>query len=196
MPPITNLKLIELPGTPAGNPPAGQELLFITDGILYKRDSTGNDEMLSRRVIYATNTDTTTNLNAGTADTFPNDVPIFGTVNDRSSGDFTVDSETQLTANFTGRIKVSVNIFLGVAATRPSVNMQLSINGTNSGPIGATGYIRNNNGHFRSSLHISEAEYDVNDGETIILTSGREANAATVPMIGVGQSSIRIERIS
>ena len=123
-------------------------------------------------------------------------MPIFGTVTDNSNGDFTVDSQTQVTANFTGRIKVSVNIKLQSTVTRANANIRIKINSTPLGPIGASGYIRNSNSHTSSSLHICEAEFDVVSGQTIQLGSFDEAAAGIVTMNSAGNSSIRIQRIS
>ncbi len=143
------------------------------------------------------NTDTTTNINNNGA--YAN-VPIFGNLewNDDTTL-FTVAGNT-LTINTAGRYKITVNIAYQVPTIggntdqRVSVEAQIAINGTPSGTIGNTGYVRHNSGHLEASLHITEV-FNITAGQTISVQTIRGGNSAPAVFRSAGTSNIYVERI-
>ena len=101
-----------------------------------------------------------------------------------------------ITVTTTGRYRVSVNMSLITATTtaRLSPEIWIEINGTQRGTYASTGYIRNNNGHRESSLHITEV-FELNANDVISVAHVRTANAGTVTLRSAGSSNIYIEKI-
>lgn len=143
------------------------------------------------------NTDTTTNINNNGA--YAN-VPIFGNLewNDDTTL-YTVAGNT-LTINTAGRYKITVNIAYQVPTIggntdqRVSVEAQIAINGTPTGTIGNTGYVRHNSGHLEASLHITEV-FNITVGQTISVQTIRGGNSAPAVFRSAGTSNIYVERI-
>lgn len=143
------------------------------------------------------NTDTTTNINNNGA--YAN-VPIFGNLewNDDTTL-YTVAGNT-LTINTAGRYKITVNIAYQVPTIggntdqRVSVEAQIAINGTPTGTIGNTGYVRHNSGHLEASLHITEV-FNITAGQTISVQTIRGGNSAPAVFRSAGTSNIYVERI-
>ncbi len=143
------------------------------------------------------NTDTATNINNNGA--YAN-VPIFGNLewNDDTTL-YTVAGNT-LTINTAGRYKITVNIAYQVPTIggntdqRVSVEAQIAINGTPTGTIGNTGYVRHNSGHIEASLHITEV-FNITAGQTISVQTIRGGNSAPAVFRSAGTSNIYVERI-
>jgi len=72
--------------------------------------------------------------------------------------------------------------------------MWIEINGTTRGSYASTGYIRNQNGHKESSLHLTEV-LQLNANDIISVGIIRTGNAGTVNLRSVGSSNIYIEKI-
>lgn len=143
------------------------------------------------------NIDTTSNINNNGA--YAN-VPIFGNLewNDDTTL-YTLTGNT-LTINAAGRYRVTVNIAYRVPTIggntdqRVSVEAQIAINGTLTGAIGNTGYIRHANNQLEASLHITEV-FNITAGQTINVQTIRGGNSAPAVMRSVGTSNVYIERI-
>lgn len=143
------------------------------------------------------NTDTTTNINNNGAYA---SIPIFGNAewNDDTTL-YTVAGNT-LTIATAGRYRITVNIAYQVPAIagntdqRVSVEAQIAINGTPTGTIGNTGYVRHNAGHLEASLHINEV-FNISAGQTISVQTIRGGNSAPAVFRSVGTSNIYIEKI-
>lgn len=131
------------------------------------------------------NTDTTTSLNtAGLTQ-----VPIFGTVTQAGpSGYFTVVGNL-LTVNVAMRVKVSANVSITANNTRVNIAIGASLNGTITGATGRGGYIRNNNGHNESSVHMSTI-LDCVIGDQIGLFSQQQAANGATTMIAARSNYI------
>jgi hypothetical protein len=138
--------------------------------------------------------DTTQNINSNTAA----NAPIVSTLewNDNTALYNVNTALNTITVNTTGRYKVSVNLSLITAITtaRLSPEIWIEINGTQRGTYTSTGYIRNNNGHRESSLHITEV-FELNANDVISVAHVRTANAGTVTLRSAGSSNIYIEKI-
>lgn len=143
------------------------------------------------------NSDTTTNINNNGS--YAN-IPIFGTLdwNDDTTL-YNVIGNT-VTINTTGRYRVNVNISYRVPTVggnsdqRVSVEAQIAINGTPTGAIGNTGYVRHANGHVEASLHLIEV-FNITAGQTISVQTIRGGNSAPARFRSAGTSNIYIERI-
>lgn len=151
------------------------------------------DIVSGRRFYQATNTQTSQNLNTGT--NFSNNVQIFGAFIDESSGDFTLISNTTLRANFSGWIEVSFDVFIESFSQRASPHFRLKINGTPTGPVAASTYIRSSSGHNESSGHISCYRVAVSTNDTIILGSEAEGSGGTTTFSSTGTSRILVKRV-
>jgi hypothetical protein len=68
------------------------------------------------------------------------------------------------------------------------------INGTQRGTYSSTGYIRTNQGHQESSLHINEV-FQLNANDVVSVGIIRTANSGTVNLRSASSSNIYIERI-
>lgn len=143
------------------------------------------------------NTDITTNINNNGA--YAN-IPIFGNLEWNDDTTLYTLAGNILTINTAGRYRITVNIAYTVPAIpgnteqRVSVEAQIAINGTPTGSIGNTGYVRFNNGHNEASLHITEV-FNITAGQTISVQTIRGGNSAPAVMRSVGTSNIYIEKI-
>ena len=142
------------------------------------------------------NTNTTTNINTGSS----TNIPIFGTLNwNDDTSKYSVSGNT-ITINDTGRYRITVNISYrvptvgGNSDVRVSVEAQLAINGTRTGTIATTGYVRHSNGHRESSLHITEV-FNITAGQTISVQTVRSGNSAPAVFRSVNTCDIYIEKI-
>lgn len=137
-----------------------------------------------------TNTDTTTNLNNNT--NYSDRVPIFGSAVN-SHADFTLNSATQMTANFTGRIRVTFNIWVDSGGDY-GVNYRMVIGGSLTGPR-ANGY-SGFHGNAGACSAFLQKEYSVTSGQSIQLACSRDGAVEQVDMAIAGSSFIKIERMS
>ncbi|TGV01192.1 hypothetical protein [Flavivirga rizhaonensis] len=142
------------------------------------------------------NTDTTTNINTAAY----TNIPIFGSVdwNDHLAS-CNVTGNT-VTLNTSGRYRIVVNIsyivptISGNSDVRVAVEAQIAINGTPTGTIAATGYVRHNSGHTEASLHISEV-LNITNGDIISVQTIQSGNSAPAVLRSAGTSNIFIEKI-
>ncbi|TBM98858.1 hypothetical protein EYD45_16145 [Hyunsoonleella flava] len=143
------------------------------------------------------NTDTTTNINNNGA--YAN-IPIFGNLEWNDDTALYTVAGNLLTINTSGRYRITVNISYTVPTIggntdqRVSVESQIAINGTPTGTIGNTGYVRHNAGHLEASLHITEV-FNITAGQTISVQTIRGGNSAPAVMRSAGTSNIYIEKI-
>ncbi|WP_298555314.1 hypothetical protein [uncultured Algibacter sp.] len=142
------------------------------------------------------NSNTTTNINSAAY----TNIPIFGNLGWNDDTTMYNQSGNTLTINTTGRYKIAVNIayrvpsISGSSDQRVSVEAQIAINGTPTGAIGNTGYVRLANGHNEASLHITEV-FNITAGQTISVQTRRGGNSAPANFRSSGTSNIYIERI-
>lgn len=143
------------------------------------------------------NTDTTTNINNNGA--YAN-VPIFGNLNWNDDTTLYNLTGNTLTINTAGRYRITLNIAYRVPTIggntdqRVSVEAQIAIDGTPTGAIGNTGYVRHNSGHLEASLHITEV-FNITAGQSISVQTIRGGNSAPAVFRSVGTSNIYIEKI-
>ncbi|MFD1163908.1 MULTISPECIES: hypothetical protein [Hwangdonia] len=142
------------------------------------------------------NTNTTANLNSGAY----SNIPIFGSLDWNDNTSLYTVAGNVLTINTTGRYRITANISYrvptvgGSTDTRVSVEAQIAINGTPTGTIGNTGYVRHANGHTEASLHITEV-FNITAGQTISVQTIRGGNSAPARFRSVGTSNIYVEKI-
>jgi len=159
-----------------------------------KYESKGGNSSLNVNysVAQVSNTNTTFNLNQAAFGTL---VPITGSVEFLDDG-FVVNGNG-IECTFTGRVKVSSFIRIVSTNQRMAVETRLIKNAQVFGPIGASSYIRNANGHNHGSDTVC-AYIDVVPGDIIGVTSRRDGNAGTANMSiddGIGDSNLIIERL-
>ncbi|WAC01741.1 hypothetical protein N7U66_17865 [Lacinutrix neustonica] len=120
------------------------------------------------------NTDVATNVNQDTAI----NLPVFGAVNwNDNTSLYTVNTTAHtLTINETGRYRLVINssLFTNSNENRLAPQMRITVNGVQVGTFGSTGYIRINNGHQESSLHINEV-LELTIGDVIAVDIAGEA---------------------
>lgn len=142
------------------------------------------------------NTNTAANINSAAY----TNIPIFGSLDWNDDTSIYSVAGNVLTINTTGRYKITVNISYQVPTvsnstdTRVSVEAQIAINGTPTGAIGNTGYVRHNGGHTEASLHITEV-FNITAGQTISVQTIRGGNSAPANFRSTGTSNIYIEKI-
>lgn len=143
------------------------------------------------------NTDITTNINNNGA--YAN-IPIFGNLEWNDDNVMYTLAGNNLEINTSGRYRITVNIAYRVPAIagntdqRVSVEAQIAIDGTPTGAIGNTGYVRHANGQLEASLHINEV-FNINAGQTVSVQTIRGGNSAPAVFRSVGTSNIYIEKI-
>lgn len=142
------------------------------------------------------NTDITSNLNSSSY----TNIPIFGLLDWNDDTTLYSQSGNTITINTTGRYRITTNIAYTVPSVgnnthqRVSVEARLAINGTPTGAIANTGYVRRANNHNEASLHITEV-FNIIAGQTISVQTIRGGNSAPANFRSVGTSNIYIERI-
>ena len=193
-------KLTDLQENSILNPASGL-LIFNTDRKEFRFNNgttaTPNWIKISRNssVKYSNNAaDTSVNVNANTTV----NAPIISTLewNDNTIL-YSVNTATNtITVNQTGRYRIIINVSLSttIATDRLAPEMWIDVNGTQRGTFASTGYIRTNNGHDESSLHITEV-LQLNANDVISVAIVRTANAGIVNLRSVGSSNIYIEKI-
>ncbi len=143
-----------------------------------------------------TNTDITTDLNVDNTV-----VPIFGTEDykDDANNLYEVSGNT-LIVKEAGRYEIRANIsLLGLNTTGTSEEMtnvvaRLAVNGSVEGAFAATGFIRFDNNHDHSSIHVNEI-LDLNANDVVSILSFLEANFGVVRFSGAGESSFSINKL-
>lgn len=139
-------------------------------------------------------TDTSVNVNSNTAA----NAPIISTIewNDDTTVYTANTALNNITVNEDGRYRITINISLATTSgtDRLTPEMWIEINGTQRGTYSSTGYIRTNNNHQESSLHITEV-FELLTNDVISVSIGRTANNGTVNLRSNGSSNIYIEKI-
>jgi uncharacterized protein (DUF736 family) len=138
------------------------------------------------------NTDITTDVNPDTAIS----LPIFGTSEWNDDATIYAVSGDQVLITDTGRYEVIINVSLinTTVTDRNAPEMRIAIDGVEVGAYGSTGYIRSNNGHEESSLHLREV-LEITAGETLTINIVRSGNNEEVLLRSAGTSNIYIEKI-
>ncbi len=139
----------------------------------------------------ATQTTNSTNLNDTTA------YPLVWTHTSLGS-DYTHDNTTnseQITFNKDGMYFVNVNIPLEGSVSRANVRLKVLLNGSKvTGGEGKQGYIRNNGGHTKSSVHWSGV-VQANSGDVLTLTTEAEATSGIVTVQSGKKISLSIQEL-
>ncbi len=137
--------------------------------------------------------DTSSNINT----TIAIDAPIFGTEewNDNTSLFIVSGNTVQVTE--TGRYKIVVNLSILSTSTtsRKAPEIYLTVNGTQVGTFGSTGYIRRNSGHEETSLHINEV-IDITANDVVAVQIIRSGSNNTATLRSTGSSNFYIEKRS
>ena len=110
---------------------------------------------------------------------------------------YTVNAATNtITVTETGRYRISINVSLSTTSgtDRLTPEMWISVNGTQRGTFGSTGYIRTNQGHQESSLHITEV-FELTANDVLSISIRRTANGGNVNLRSAGSSNIYVEKI-
>jgi len=138
------------------------------------------------------NTDTTTDLNVTPAI----DLPVFGSLEWNDNPTLFQVSGNEVLVNETGRYDMTVNVSLveGTNSARKAPEIRIAVNGIPLGTYSSTGYIRTNNNHDESSLHIREI-FELTSGDVITVQIERAAAADPVTMRSVGSSNFYIEKL-
>ena len=142
------------------------------------------------------NNDSDTSVNVNTNSTI--NAPIISTLewNDDTTL-YNVNAATNvITVTETGRFRISINVSLSTTSgtDRLTPEMWISVNGTQRGTFSSTGYIRTNNGHQESSLHINEV-FELTANDVLSISIQRTANGGNVNLRSAGSSNIYIEKI-
>ena len=136
--------------------------------------------------------DTTTDVN----DAMGIATPLFGLQEWNDDSSLYVVSGNQVTITSAGRYEIIANVSLvnATADDRNAPEIRLAIGGTEVASYGSTGYIRSNNGHEESSLHIREViELPANSILTVVIK--QSAQTSEVNLRSMGSSNIYIEKI-
>jgi hypothetical protein len=139
------------------------------------------------------NSDITTNINTAAG----RNLPIFGTeVWNDNTALFTV-SGTNLQVAETGRYKINVNVSLqsNSGAVRKAPEMYITVNNVQVGSNATTGYIRIEDGHEDSSLHLNEV-LELNATDLVRVRIIRTAQGNTAIMRSAGSSDFSIEKLN
>lgn len=164
-------------------------VLFVIDpDTLLLVDNRPEDKnSIEKFLIKVSNTNTTTNINTGTN----TEVPITGTtvINENS---FYSISGNGIQVPQTRTYSVRVNLHVGGSATRANQQIRLAVNGTPTGPIAASGYIRNTGGHNDSSYFLEDILV-LNANDVVTVVSTPEAGGGTVTLEAVGTSTMIVE---
>jgi len=138
------------------------------------------------------NVDTTTDVN----DAMGIAAPLFGSQDWNDDSSLYVVAGNQVTITSAGRYEIIVNVSLVNATTddRNAPEIRLAVGGTEVASYGSTGYIRSNNDHEESSLHIREViELPANSILTVVIK--QSAQTSEVNLRSMGSSNIYIEKI-
>ncbi len=118
-------------------------------------------------------------------------VPVAGT-------DFTVTSSS-ITCNFDGLVKVEANVFVAIPAAlnvqRPAPQIRFILNGTETGPVGASSYIRDSTGHESSSVHV-HSYIQVSAGDVITIGARKGSTNNNVTESIANYSQYFVQRLS
>lgn len=182
--------------------PANALTIFNTDlnlfqynaGTSAEPDWTSLSPMNYNTSVKYSNTDVITSVNQNPAV----NLPVFGSEewNDDNSL-YTIDLVNQtVTVNSVGRYRIIVNASFFNTSTnvRVAPSLRLTVNGTEVGSYSSTSYIRNNNGHDHSSLHLNEV-VELAVGDVVAVNVFQEANVGIVNLRSVGSSNIFLEKI-
>lgn len=144
------------------------------------------------------NSDTTTNLNSATTI----DAPIFGNIDWNDDVGLYSVSGNSVTINSAGKYRITVNIYYSApdvsgnnTERRISVLAQLALNGTATGTVGATGYIRHDDNHDQASINFTEV-LEITTGQSLSVRLSRGGNTADAFFHSANTSNITVEKIN
>ncbi|MEL6812672.1 MAG: hypothetical protein AAFP76_15185 [Bacteroidota bacterium] len=138
------------------------------------------------------NSDTSTNLNVDTAI----ELPIFGSEEWNDNTTLFSVSGTQIQIAEAGRYRIISNVAIASNSNsaRKSPEIYLTINGTITGAVYTTGYMRRNSGHEESSLHLDEV-INVGAGDIIAIEIVRAGNSGSTLFRSAGSSNFYVEKM-
>lgn len=180
--------------TPPVDPAPLQAAYFQTNGDVYLSENTNSWSFLFNIMPAAVLTAKYTNVavtNVNTAGTFSgiNTTPLF----DQVGSSISVTSDT-ITILQNGTYELYFNLYQTGSTTRSNVGIEFVVNGTPTGRISASSYIRNSGGHNESSTNLRETfQLGVNDTlqiNTIDLAGGGTVSAP------VGASVLEIRKLA
>lgn len=146
------------------------------------------------RILCVSTTDSTTNVNFGTAFV---EAPVFGTfTNINDDGSFTVVSPTQVRVNFTGVVEINSNIRMTSTGQRVALEGIWTLDDAAVTGISSTGYIRAVSGHNSASIHHSGSYVEVTSGQILELKLRRESTTTTATFMTGSVNNISIRRIN
>lgn len=131
------------------------------------------------------------NANASTAATQFNNINTTALINTNTSVFTSVDSDG--VNCIAGTYLVDIVLYQTSTVQRANVAVEVTVDGVSTGVRGATGYIRNQQGHNESSTNVSDTVRLTSTGK-IGFNFRRIANSGTV-VVPVGESAMRITRI-
>jgi len=109
--------------------------------------------------------------------------------------DFTVASDS-ITCNFSGTLCIEAHLFVAISPTtngqRPAPQGRFMVNGTETGPVGASSYIRDSSGHESASVDVV-CYIEVSNGDSITfgVRKGSTNNASVQAKSAYSQYSVR-----
>lgn len=143
------------------------------------------------------NVDISTNLN----NVGVTEVPIDNSMFTNGTGWAINGNGIEYTGTETVKVRCSFNIHITSTVARPNIKARLYItntanpSGVATGPVAATGYIRNVSGHNESSLHVANHWVTMETGDIITVRTIQEAETGNVTMESIGTSQLLLERI-
>jgi hypothetical protein len=108
-----------------------------------------------------------------------------------------VAGATGIVCNFTGRVKVTVHLYMDIAGAeqRAAPKIKAAVAGVGGPIIGATGYLRNNVGDHTNSSCTAVAFFDVVSGNEVTLQSAQGSTTTGVVTGVIDACMILIERV-
>ena len=105
-------------------------------------------------------------------------------------------SPENITVLNAGDYRVDVSIPIQSASVRTNLKVRVKVNGVDyPGAIGASGYIRNTNGHNNASIHWFGLLSGLNENDVLTVTTEQEAAVGTVVVQAGNSATIQIEQI-
>jgi len=144
-----------------------------------------------KNIAVLTSTDTSTDINTGSNVPIPFDKQL------QVDAGFSHSNSTnpeQLTFNDAGTYKIIASLSFSGSGTRANPNVRLSLNGTILEPRGASGYMRNREGHDEASSDVFEV-LTVNSGDTLRVETIASADNGNVTL-RANESRLIVEQVS
>lgn len=179
---------------PPSNPAPLQAAYFQTNGDVYISENTNTWNFLYNIMPFSILTSkftniAVTNINTNALFNGINTTPVF----DQVGSNISVTSN-RITFLASGTYEVYFNLYQTGNSTRTNVGIEFSLNGTGTGRISASAYIRNGSGHNESSTNLKEtfeiATNDFIEINTLALGGGGTVSAP------VGASLLEVRKLS